>query len=185
MVLEEKGLGYSVVEEDLSNPSPELLRHHPEGRVPLLIHGENVIYESSVITEYLDEAFPQHPLMPTSAGERARIRLWTYWCNSSFKIDLDAFKYEWLEQTPEEQEALKERLALHLKKLDEALEHSEFLMGSQLTLADIHLFPFYRQLQKAQPFFHDVFNTKTRNLESWLSRITSRPTFERVMKKES
>src|SRR4051794_33777782 len=81
MVLEEKGIPYQLIEENLSHLSPELLAHHPEGRVPLLIHEMNsqklVVYQSTIITEYLDEAFPQSPLMPKDPKDRAKVRLWT------------------------------------------------------------------------------------------------------------
>jgi glutathione S-transferase len=183
MVLEEKGLKYSVIEEDLGNPSEALLGLHPEGKVPLLIHGAQPIYESSVITEYLDEAFPTPALMPASARARAEARLWTYWCNTVLKPDVDQLKYEWRRIQDSEREALRLRITSHLEKMDQALDHSPFLMGPELTLADIHIFPFYRQLQKAQPFFHEAF--KPRHLNAWLERITSRLSFERVMKKEA
>ena len=45
--------------------------------VPTLVDGDNVIPESNVILEYLDEAYPQPPLMPEDAFGRARVRLWT------------------------------------------------------------------------------------------------------------
>jgi glutathione S-transferase len=182
MVFEEKGLKYSVIEEDLGNLSEALLGLHPEGKVPLLVHGEQAIYESSVITEYLDEVFPTPALMPASAGARAEVRLWTYWCNTVLKPDVDLLKYEWRRIQQSEQDVLKLRIAAHLEKIDQALDASLFLMGPKLTLADIHIFPFYRQLQKSQPFFHEAF--KPRHLNAWLERITSRPSFERVMKKK-
>ncbi|MDR3606437.1 MAG: glutathione S-transferase family protein [Oligoflexia bacterium] len=180
-VLEEKGLKYSVIEEDLANPSSELLRLHPEGKVPLLLHHGHPIFESSVITEYLDEAFPEVSLMPRAPLERAEVRLWTFWCNELFKPDLDAYKYEWPGLSADERQALLARLKASLEKLDSALDKAAFLMGPQITLADIHVFPFYRQLQKARPEFHEQF--KTRHVDAWLGRITSRPSFERVMKK--
>ena len=107
MALEEKGLEYKIIEEDLSSPSQELLTMHPEGRVPLLIHEQNeqkhIIYQSTIITEYLDEAFPFKPIMPnldrhavasSEAVSRAKVRLLTYWCDSIFKPDLDLYKYD-------------------------------------------------------------------------------------------
>ena len=58
MVLHEKEIPFKVIEEELKNLSPELLKLHPEGRVPVLVHGDLVIYESAIITEYLDDCFP-------------------------------------------------------------------------------------------------------------------------------
>lgn len=182
MVLEEKQIPYETVEENLSNFSARLLELHPEAKVPLLIHNGQAIHESAVITEYLDEAFPQNPLMPTDPGLRARVRLWTHWANQLLKPDLDGFKYEWKRLEPGPKAELHARLRKRVAELGTALEHQPFLMGRDLTLADIHVFPFYRQLQKSQPDFAQLLQP-TAATEEWLARITSRPSFERVMAK--
>ena len=182
MAMEEKNLTYFVIEENLQSFSPELLRLHPEGKVPVLLHDEQVIYESSIITEYLDEAFPSPMLMPKAPKDRAQVRLWTYWCNEIFKPDLDEFKYEWKSLSEEKRLALKERLKGHLGKLESALGEKKFIMSDELTLADIHLFPFYRQLQKIQS--SDLETARFTRLNAWLEQILARPSFERAMKKK-
>jgi len=182
MTLEEKGLDYEVFEEDLSDLSPAILSLHPEGKVPLLIHDGFPIHESSIITEYLDEAFPKPVLRPATARGLAVMRLWTYWCNELFKPDLDAFKYPKAEVCDAENAALLERLQEHLKKLAVPLSRAPYLLGPDLTLADIHLFPFYRQILKARPNAPELLRPAS-VLDEWLNRITSRPSFERVMKK--
>jgi glutathione S-transferase len=185
MTLEEKGIPYQIVEEKLSQLSPELLALHPEGRVPLLIHHlgghPEVIYQSTVITEYLDEAFPKFPLMPKDSVLRARVRLWTYWCDSIFKPDLDLLKYEKNNLPREEQDQLDLRLHSYFSKWNQALESSQFLVGDELTLADIHLFPFARQFTRIQPAWNGM--EKYSYILSWLSRMMERPAFTRAMAK--
>lgn len=183
MTLEEKALPYSVIEENLSAPSEQLLRLHPEGKVPLLLHQDQAIHESAIITEYLEDQYPSPSLRLGSPLERAQLRLWTYWCDVVFKPDLDAFKYEWADLSEEARSGLLERLRRCLEKLDCALADQPFLMGPQLTLADIHIFPFYRQLSKARPDFAQLLAPGIR--DQWLERIMSRPSFERVMRKTS
>jgi len=56
---------------------PEYLKLNPKGVVPLLIDGDFVLPESTVICEYLEERFTDYPLMPADAKDRARVRLWT------------------------------------------------------------------------------------------------------------
>jgi glutathione S-transferase len=56
---------------------PAYLKLNPNAVVPTLIHDGLVVTESTVINEYLEDAFPEHPLRPESAYERARMRLWT------------------------------------------------------------------------------------------------------------
>jgi len=55
---------------------PEYLSLNPNGYVPTLSHGDQVIYDSGVINEYLDTQFPQSPLFPESAQDRAEVRMW-------------------------------------------------------------------------------------------------------------
>jgi glutathione S-transferase len=56
--------------------TPEYLRLNPNGVVPTLVHDGRPVIESSVILYYLDEAFPQPPLMPADAHSRATVRLY-------------------------------------------------------------------------------------------------------------
>lgn len=57
--------------------SPSFLALNPKAVVPVLVHDGNVIVESTVICEYLDEAWPNRPVYPRSPLERARVRVWT------------------------------------------------------------------------------------------------------------
>jgi glutathione S-transferase len=56
--------------------SPEFLRINPKGVVPALVHDGEPVIESTVILEYLEDAFPERPLRPASALARARMRVW-------------------------------------------------------------------------------------------------------------
>jgi glutathione S-transferase len=56
---------------------PAFLAVNPKAVVPVLIHDRHVIPESTVICEYVEEAFPEHPVYPRGAYDRARVRLWT------------------------------------------------------------------------------------------------------------
>jgi len=77
--LAEKGLEFidrRVDNKTNQNLTPEYLALNPNGVVPTLVHDGNVITDSSVICEYLDEIYPQPPLTPRDAVERARMRAW-------------------------------------------------------------------------------------------------------------
>lgn len=79
LCLHEKGLEFENRIVDLAagaHLQPEYLALNPNGVVPTLLHGNNAIIDSSVIMEYLDEAFPEHSLMPRSNVGRARVRAW-------------------------------------------------------------------------------------------------------------
>jgi glutathione S-transferase len=57
--------------------APEYLKLNPKAVVPTLVHDGWVILESTVINEYLDDVFPDIPLRPSAADQRAAMRLWT------------------------------------------------------------------------------------------------------------
>lgn len=56
---------------------PDYVRLNPNAVVPTLVDDGNVIIESTVINEYLDDAYPEPRLRPNEAAARARLRLWT------------------------------------------------------------------------------------------------------------
>ncbi len=75
MVLAEKGVAVEIVEVDPSNMPEDLSEINPYNSVPTLLDRELVLYESTVIMEYLDERFPHPPLLPVYPVARAQSRL--------------------------------------------------------------------------------------------------------------
>jgi glutathione S-transferase len=78
-VLLEKGICWTTRVIDLTRMEqkrPEYLALNPNGVVPTLVDGERVIYESNVITEYLDEVYPDPPLYPRDPWARAQAKMW-------------------------------------------------------------------------------------------------------------
>src|SRR5882724_13566395 len=75
LALAEKGVTAEQIEIDLKNKPLSFARISPHGRVPLLLHGEVKLWESAVMNEYLEEAFPDPPLMPASLSDRALARI--------------------------------------------------------------------------------------------------------------
>ena len=78
-VLLEKGVAWTTRLVDLTRMEqkrPEYLALNPNGVVPTLVHGDRVVYESNVITEYLDDVFPEPPLYPRDPWARAQAKMW-------------------------------------------------------------------------------------------------------------
>jgi glutathione S-transferase len=77
LCLAEKGLAWEGVHLNLrqfDQVRPDFLAVNPAGLVPVLEDQGVVYHESRIINEYLEDAYPQVPLMPQAARERARIR---------------------------------------------------------------------------------------------------------------
>ena len=74
-----KGLAYETLPVHLLRGGGEqhgesFRRANPQGLVPVLKHGDQLIRQSLAALEYLDEAFPGHPLLPQAAHDRQRVR---------------------------------------------------------------------------------------------------------------
>jgi glutathione S-transferase len=80
VTLAEKGLEWKGHYVDILKGEqfdPSYMKLNPKAVVPTLIHDGRTIVESTVICEYLDEVFPEPPLKPADAHDRAEMRVWT------------------------------------------------------------------------------------------------------------
>lgn len=79
LALHEKGLSFDTYEVDVpagENLTDTYLAINPNGVVPTLVHDGQPIVDSSVICEYVEEVWPEHPLSPLNAVGRAQMRAW-------------------------------------------------------------------------------------------------------------
>lgn len=137
IVLAEKGVSYEVVNVEARGKPEDLLELNPYGSVPTLVDRELALYESNIITEYLDERFPHPPLMPVYPVARAKARL-----------IIHRFDREWgplirkLEtgKIAETRAAAKE-LTSYLVQLIPVFNSSHYFMGDEFTLVDCCLAP--------------------------------------------
>src|SRR5216110_1174081 len=87
VMLAEKDLEYEKIFVDLlkqEQKSPDFLRLNPYGKVPVLVDEDEVIYDSTIINEYLEDEYPLPRMMPEDSQGRARVRLLEDYCDNSF-----------------------------------------------------------------------------------------------------
>jgi glutathione S-transferase len=115
------------------------MKLNPNAVVPTLIHDGKVIIESSMINEYVDDAFPDVPLRPADPYNRARMRLWVKQLDDGIHYAINtvtfaiAMRLPVLEQSPEEQKARWEKIPdpARSAKMRELIEKG---IGSSLVL---------------------------------------------------
>ncbi len=116
-VLCEKGLSWEARQVDLFHHQqydPAYLKLNPKGVVPTLVHDDTRVIESTLICEYLDETFPEPRLIPGTAAERARMRLWSKAVDEGLhegvtEISFSAMFRERLKNAPESQRQIRFR----------------------------------------------------------------------------
>ncbi len=74
MALQELSVAHDLIETQFGEKHPEVVRHSPTGSVPVLVDGNVVIWESSVMLDYLDAQFAPGRLIPSEAGQQASVR---------------------------------------------------------------------------------------------------------------
>ena len=158
--LHEKGVAYNWVEVNpfAQDVPARYLELHPFCRVPTLVDGAFVLYETGAITRYIDEAFAGPRLQPPSAEARARV-------NQIISI-VDSYAYIPLVRQVFAHAVMGPRLGRSsdpslierglkaapriLDALDRLAEGTPFLVGRELTLADIHLAPMIGYFAEAE-----------------------------------
>jgi glutathione S-transferase len=162
IVLAEKGLEYDPVVVDLDDRPAWIYEKNPLGRVPVLEEDTFVLAESAVIDEYLNERYPEPPLLPDDPAERALARMIV------FRFDALSRPYYALRRGDG---AARERLDEELGTLDSTLEAQPFLTGRAFGLADIAYVPWILRARDRLDVDLDRFS----GVAEWVARLSERP----------
>jgi glutathione S-transferase len=178
VVLAEKDLEYEKVFVDLrrqEQKAPEFLRMNPYGKVPVLVDEDAVVYDSTVINEYLEDEYPLPRLMPEDSQSRAQVRLLEDYCDNSFipptTLLLAQLRKPEAERDAQRVEQAREELRRCLFFLRDRLEGQEYLVGKEFTIADASFAP--RMIVLGRLGFE--FEPALAPVQAWLDRIRSRP----------
>jgi glutathione S-transferase len=180
LALLEKGLEADLVEVDFKNKSKRFLAVSPYGRVPALVHGETVVYESAIINEYLDEVFPEPALMPKDAASRARVRIWIDYCDHQFLDD----HYDLLKaREPAQRTHLMAKVLDRLRFIErEGLARSPgpYWLGAKVSLVDLAYYPFFERLPAWRHYRGLAIPEDCPRLAAWLAAMGARASVKAI-----
>jgi glutathione S-transferase len=180
-MLEELGREYQHVPTDFTKGSkePAYLKLNPNGRVPCLVDGELVLFESLAINLYLARVYGS-PLWPGALPDEAKMLQWTFWATNELDAPLSELSRQ--QRLPEAQrDASKREAAIAavpapLRVLDAKLADAEHLLGAEFSLADLNVASVCAAALTGSfdlaPYAH---------LNAWLRRCMQRPAAGRAV----
>jgi glutathione S-transferase len=148
MALLEKGVPFETRIPDLISPTDELRAISPRLEVPVLVDDDFSMFDSTVMMEYLEDRFPESPLLPKPPRERARVRMLEEICDTAY--DAVTWGVAEILVFKRADGALAETMLARAKqqhaglnaRLERDLQGREWLNGDSLGYGDVAAFPF-------------------------------------------
>ncbi len=188
IVLYLKGVEYERVHEPLREWTSWMLTHISHPRVPVLhIQNKNkdiIMPESNNINVWLDSNFGEQLYTPKEGSQEYNEMItWWKWCDEKFKPVIDVYKYgedRVFDDAKHEEHATS--LQIVVGELEERLMVSSHLTGDSITLADIAIIPFVRQIMRIRNAEFDL-SLYPRVLK-WSGEILNQSWFDDIVMKK-
>jgi len=187
LVLAEKRLPFELRVEKTWERRGEYLEIQPAGTVPTLIEDNGLaIPDSAVICEYLDEAYPDTPLMGHTLADRVEVRRLVFWFDEKFATDVtrNLLGEKYIKRVSgrghPDAGALRAgyaNLRHHLEYLGWLAETRRWLAGSAISLADFAAASHISALD----FLGDIDWKISSPVREWYARMKSRPSFRAIL----
>ena len=184
--LAEKKLEVELVEERYWERDPDFIRRNPAGKVPVLKMDGHTLAESSAICEYIEERFPEPPLMPKSADARFEVRRLVAWFDDKFHAEVTSkLLYERVNKKVMKQgfpdsgnvKSGAKAIKFHLDYMAWLLDRRRWLAGDAMSMADIAAAAHLSSLD----YISDVDWNRSDVVKDWYAKIKSRPAFRAIL----
>jgi glutathione S-transferase len=176
----EKGLEFQRINVDLTKreqKNPEYLQIHPLGQIPALDDEGFVVYDSTIINEYLEDEYPYPSLMPRDSEGRARARMLEDFRDSHFNPFFVHIIHEMRKPEGERDAARIDNAKAEITKVfdrtEKELKSKEYLVGT-FSLADA---AFMSNIELLDRFGIPVDAAKYPNTVAWIARLKARPSY--------
>ncbi len=179
IALLEKGLEFESVVIDLTKreqKDPEYLKIHPFGQVPALDDDGVIVYDSTIIIEYLEDEYPHPPLLPADSENRAQARLMEDYRDNYVNPHFVTLIHE--HRKPEDKRdagLIREAhasIGAAFAAVERQLQGREYLAGS-FSLADIAYMPNVALIER----FDVPLDPDFKNVAAWIERLRTRSSY--------
>ena len=175
-VAKELGIDYEHLPIEIGDAgarTPEFLAINPNGRLPVIVDGDFVLFESLAITMYLAKKHSPGKLYPASLEGEARTWQWSLWAVTEVDRGVNIWSLHAVRLPEAERDAGKREEALKVlvapfRVLDAAVSKQPYLIGNEFTVADLNV---AAVISRAV----DMDLSASPNLKAWLDRCLDRP----------
>ena len=185
IALAEKDLSWEGVRISLAKreqKNPEFLKLNPYGKIPVLVEDGKVLFESCIINEYLDEKYPEPPLMPKDHWARGRARILVDYAINYLHEPYWALRGEIMMKknaAERDQKVISDRRSELLQKLqylESELGDKSYMLG-EFSLVDIDIFPRFPRMES----FGVIPSPSLPRLNAWYERMKQRPSVRAIL----
>ena len=185
--MSEKKMLFVLKEEEPWNLSPDLYKLNPAGELPVFLNDGNVIVGHYAISEFLEETQTETPLIYGSAKQKAEIRRMIDWFDNKFyreayqNIVFEKVNKRFSSGMAPDSKTLKiglNNIGYHLEYIEWLLGKHQYLVGEELTLADLTAAAHFSVIDYLGDVPWDEFPAS----KLWYSKIKSRPSFKDLLK---
>lgn len=184
-MLEEINQPYELIEKS-AHPNdlrtPEILRLNPNARIPILVDGEVVLWESLAINLYLAQKFegPLHAGSPEVVGKATQWSIWVMLEIESLAQDMMQHRLWLADFARDASYAERAEILLQnpLKVLNESLKGRKFLLGNDFTVGDLNVSAIVSWVRRA-----GMDLSSMPEVDRWLQACLARPAYEKVLEK--
>lgn len=178
--MEELGLQYEVVPVNMQegeHKSPEFLKMNPNGKVPVMVDGDLVLFESMAINFYLCGRYDGGMLLGDNDNEKGLVLQWSFWVATQLASPFELVVTAKWRQIPEGEAhvAAREEIAKYLGILEGVLAGKDYLVGKKFTLADLHVVSVVGNVS-----FIGFDMTSFPNITAYVARCTAREAYTKA-----
>ena len=174
-MLSEKGIPFEVTEIDLKDKPDWFLEISPYGKVPVVKHDDQLIYESTIINEYLDEVFSDTPMLGGTPYERAENRIWIDFCNSRIQPGFVQIARAEADQFAEKVTAVEASFDMLEEYLEGAGRPDPYFAGDRLTLVDASYAPAFERFGVLKDLRGYEIPARFKRIRQWASALAGHP----------
>lgn len=169
IVLAEKRIAFERKDIDLANKPEWFLKVSPLGKTPVLLVNDHAIFESAVICEYLDEAFPPR-MHPADLLQRAQHRSWMEFASAVLALIAGFYS------APDDRtlNAKAADITAKFAQIEEALGAGPFFAGETFCIVDAAFAPIFRYFDVFESITEFDWFGSTPKVRAWRRNLAAR-----------